>query len=152
MIDSVAPLRWSSTDWCDKTAYRCKIRWVNLLERTEFWHTRHKKIIMRIIVRQKQTVQTTQGTQLNTRQQEHFGQSAVITNASINERRSTDKQDSYRATATINQTASNDHAHMNRNHHNWMLMRVARLSTSVGTRHPVTVHKASLTTGWMRWV
>jgi len=49
---------------------------------------------MTIVVWQKQPVQTTQGTLTeNMRQQEHFGQSGVITHTSINQRRSTDNQD-----------------------------------------------------------
>jgi len=34
----------------------------------------------------------------------------------------------------------------------WMPARVGRLSTGVGRRHPVTIHKASLMAGWMRRV
>jgi len=55
------------------------VRVFTRLYRTEFHHTRNKKTIVTIIVRQKQPVEMTQGTQLNTRQQEHLGQSAVIT-------------------------------------------------------------------------
>jgi len=34
----------------------------------------------------------------------------------------------------------------------WMPARIGRLSTGVGRRHPVTIHKSSLMAGSMRWV